>query len=85
MVKTVDFNDHSIWICRHGNRIDFVDPSWKGSDPYLSPDGIIQAKETGKRLKDENIQHIFASPFFRTVETAFEATARSWEPQLIVR
>ena len=59
-----------VWICRHGNRIDFVDPSWKGSDPHLSADGVVQAKETGIRLRNEGIQHIFASPFLRTVETA---------------
>jgi broad specificity phosphatase PhoE len=59
-----------IWICRHGNRIDFHDPSWKGCDPHLSPDGVLQARETGIRLRDEGIQHIFASPFLRTVETA---------------
>ncbi len=61
----------SIWICRHGNRIDFVDPSWKGPDPHLSPDGIRQAQETGQRLRHEKIQAIFASPFLRTVETAY--------------
>ena len=59
-----------IWVCRHGNRIDFVDPSWKGNDPHLSPDGVLQAKETGLRLRNEGIQHIFASPFLRTAETA---------------
>jgi broad specificity phosphatase PhoE len=61
----------TIWICRHGNRIDFVDRSWKGTDPHLSSDGVVQAKETGIRLRHEEIQHIFASPFSRTVETAF--------------
>ncbi|MCH2337603.1 MAG: histidine phosphatase family protein [Pseudomonadales bacterium] len=60
----------AIWICRHGNRIDFVDPSWQGTDPYLADDGIVQAKETGIRLREEGIQHIFASPFLRTIETA---------------
>ena len=48
----------TIWLCRHGNRIDFVDPSWKGDDPHLSADGIIQAKETGLRLKGEGIEHL---------------------------
>ncbi len=62
--------DQVIWICRHGNRIDFVDPSWKGPDPHLSPDGVTQAKKTGRRLWNEGIQHIFASPFLRTIETA---------------
>ncbi|MDP6776598.1 MAG: histidine phosphatase family protein [Candidatus Latescibacteria bacterium] len=60
----------TVWICRHANRIDFVDRSWRGDDPHLSPDGIVQAKETGDRLVGEGIQHIFASPFLRTVETA---------------
>lgn len=60
----------TVWLCRHGNRIDFVDPTWKGSDPHLSPDGCIQARETGARLRGENIRHIFASPFFRAIETA---------------
>jgi broad specificity phosphatase PhoE len=60
----------TIWLCRHGNRIDFVDPSWKGDDPPLSADGIIQAQETGLRLQGEGIQYIFTSPFLRTIETA---------------
>lgn len=62
-----------VWICRHGNRIDFVDPSWRGrngDDPHLSPDGVVQAQETGRRLKGEGIRYIFSSPFLRTVETA---------------
>ncbi|NRA40140.1 MAG: histidine phosphatase family protein [Planctomycetes bacterium] len=60
----------NIWICRHGNRIDLVDPSWQGDDPYLSDDGFVQARETGERLKGEGIQEIFASPFLRTMQTA---------------
>ena len=60
----------TIWLCRHGNRIDFVDPSWKGDDPPLSEDGVIQAKETGLRLQGEGIAPLFTSPFLRTIETA---------------
>jgi len=65
----------TVWIARHGNRQDFVDSSWHRTaerpfDPGLSPDGILQAKELGKRLRGEEIAHIFASPFLRTVETA---------------
>jgi len=61
----------TIWLCRHGNRIDFVDPTKKGLvDPHLSEDGIVQAKQTGARLRGGNIRHIFASPFLRAVETA---------------
>ncbi len=71
MSISINSIDHSIWICRHGNRIDFVDPSWEGPDPHLSSDGVLQAQETGRRLRRESILHIFASPFLRTVETAF--------------
>ena len=60
----------TVWLCRHGNRLDFVNPEWKGDDPPLSEDGVIQAKETAVRLKDEGIDNIYVSPFLRTVETA---------------
>jgi len=66
-------SEQVVWICRHGNRIDFVDPTWReanGHDPHLSPDGVIQAQETGKRLAGEGIRRIFSSPFLRTAETA---------------
>jgi broad specificity phosphatase PhoE len=64
-----------IWIARHGNRIDFVNPEWFNTaerryDPPLSDDGVVQAYQLGQRLKRENITHIFASPFLRTVQTA---------------
>ncbi len=65
----------TVWLSRHGNRIDFVDPSWRGDDPHLSADGVVQAKETGTRLIGEGIRHIFASPFLRTVETAHHIAA----------
>lgn len=60
-----------VWLCRHGERLDHVNPAFGGDDPQLSTTGIIQAKETGTRLKDEGITRIFASPFLRTVQTAF--------------
>lgn len=65
----------TIWISRHGNRVDFVNPDWGKTadvptDPGLSPDGITQARLLGLRLKDEGIRHIFCSPFLRAVETA---------------
>lgn len=66
----------TVWIARHGNRIDFVNPEWFNTaqrryDPHLSDDGLIQAKQLAKRLSSENITHIFASPFLRTVQTAY--------------
>lgn len=65
----------TVWIARHGNRLDFVNPDWfltaeRRYDPPLSDDGVIQARQLGKRLKGEKIAHIFASPFLRTVQTA---------------
>jgi broad specificity phosphatase PhoE len=59
----------TIWIARHGNRLDFVRPEWfdtalRRYDPPLSKDGFVQAKQLAQRLKGENIRHIFASPFF---------------------
>ena len=67
----------TVWIARHGNRLDFVNPEWfntapKRYDPPLSDDGFVQAAELGQRLRTENIKHIFASPFLRTVQTANE-------------
>jgi broad specificity phosphatase PhoE len=65
----------TVWIARHGNRIDFVNPAWFNTakrryDPHLSDDGEIQAKQLANRLVGEGITQIIASPFLRTVQTA---------------
>ncbi len=64
-----------VWIARHANRLDFVNPDWfltaeRRYDPPLSDDGIVQTQQLAKRLQAEKIAHIFASPFLRTVQTA---------------
>ncbi|MEM1393390.1 MAG: histidine phosphatase family protein [Cyanobacteria bacterium P01_D01_bin.116] len=64
-----------IWMARHANRLDFVNPDWfltaeRRYDPPLSDDGMVQAEQLANRLKHEEIHHIFASPFLRTVQTA---------------
>ncbi|NCO75969.1 MAG: histidine phosphatase family protein [Cyanobacteria bacterium] len=64
-----------VLIARHGNRFDFVYPQWFNTavrryDPPLSEDGIIHSSELAGRLKCENIDHIIASPFLRTIQTA---------------
>lgn len=64
-----------VWIARHANRLDFVNPEWFNTaerryDPPLSADGFLQAQELAERLKGERISHVFASPFLRTVQTA---------------
>lgn len=65
----------TIWIARHGNRLDFVHPEWFNTakrryDPPLSDDGLIQAQKLAQRLKNSNIKHIFTSPFLRAIQTA---------------
>ncbi|MDJ0900005.1 MAG: histidine phosphatase family protein [Xenococcus sp. MO_188.B8] len=67
----------TVWIARHGNRLDFVNPEWFNTarrryDPPLSEDGLIQAQELGQRLKNHDISHIISSPFLRTIQTANE-------------
>lgn len=67
----------TVWIARHGNRLDFVNPEWFNTaerpyDPPLSSDGLVQAKQLGKRLVGQGIVHIFTSPFLRTVQTAYQ-------------
>lgn len=64
-----------IWIARHANRLDFVNPDWfltaeRRYDPPLSEDGFLQAKQLANRLKSEKITQIFSSPFLRTIQTA---------------
>lgn len=55
-----------IYVARHGQR-----PS--GGDPALTELGRRQARLLGERLKAENFNgEIYASPYFRTVETAVE-------------
>jgi broad specificity phosphatase PhoE len=65
----------TIWLARHANRLDFVNPDWfltavRRYDPPLSDDGFVQAQQLAKRFQKEKIAHIFASPFLRTVQTA---------------
>jgi broad specificity phosphatase PhoE len=65
----------TVWIARHGNRIDFVNPAWfdtaeRPYDPHLSDDGQIQAKQLANRLVGEGITQIIVSPFLRTIQTA---------------
>jgi broad specificity phosphatase PhoE len=69
-----------IFLARHGNRQDFVDPEWVDGaderyDPPLSVDGFEQARRLGQRLAGEGIAAIVVSPFLRTVQTAEQVNA----------
>jgi broad specificity phosphatase PhoE len=75
MEKTDTDSDITLWVVRHGYRIDFSDPHWRTSaenpyNPPLAPVGFEQAAETGELFKSESIDHIIASPFLRTIQTA---------------
>lgn len=64
-----------IYIARHGHREDYLGDAWRKTasrphDPGLSDLGHRQARELAERLRAANLQHIFASPFLRTVQTA---------------
>lgn len=67
--------NQTVWIARHGSRIDTEIPDWDSKaqnpyDPWLSPRGIQQAHDLGRRLRSESIGCIYSSPFLRTIETA---------------
>ena len=65
-----------IFLLRHGMRLDLEDETYwrhyarRPDDTPLSANGIQQALETAEYIKDEGMKHIFASPFFRTLQTA---------------
>ncbi len=65
----------TIWLVRHGARADFVDGKWKSidggtRDAPLSELGRLQAEELAQDLENESIDHIFVSPYLRTLQTA---------------
>ncbi|GMT34598.1 hypothetical protein PFISCL1PPCAC_25895, partial [Pristionchus fissidentatus] len=84
----------TIWVVRHCEREDNVNRKWKelpGMDRFmqdnspLSKRGRVQAKELGKRFKEEAIAHIFASPFDRTIETAHTIVEMNGNDKLVVK
>jgi len=83
-------NQQSIWIIRHGERIDDVDADWVDTaefiyDPPLTERGHKQARLTGMKLLSEstNISFIFSSPFQRCISTALEISQIIQVPVLI--
>ena len=64
-----------VWIARHGHRQDYADLGWRRQaarpqDPGLSAAGVVEAQDLAQHLVSETVEHIFASPFLRTVVTA---------------
>lgn len=75
-----------VYIARHGERIDHVNRDWKKSapnpyDPFLTERGIAQARSLGVYLKSKGkLDHIFVSPFYRTVQTAHQVSLETGTP-----
>ena len=68
-----------VWVVRHGQRQDTVDPNWEANaerihDPGLTDLGRWAAWRVGRRFAEAGIAFdaIYASPFLRAVETAHE-------------
>lgn len=64
----------TVYVLRHGERADDVNPRWNDTsprrhDPPLTGIGVDQARRTGHVLGAE-VDHVFASPFLRAVHTA---------------
>ncbi|MDS0283677.1 histidine phosphatase family protein [Haloarcula onubensis] len=69
----------TVWVVRHGQRQDSVDPSWddhadRVHDPPLTDLGRWAAWRTGRRFVESGVplDAVYASPFLRTAETAEE-------------
>lgn len=86
----------SVWIVRHGERIDKVDKSWmdnnvnKCHDPPLTDKGKWQAKLSGRNIRrrePNEIKYIYTSPFTRCVETSLSMLKeiRKKYPKCLIR
>ena len=69
----------SVWVVRHGQRQDTVDPDWeltaaRQHDPGLTELGRWQAWRCGRFFADADIAFdaIYCSPFLRAVQTTAE-------------
>ena len=66
----------TVYLLRHGIRLDVDDPVYsphylkRPDDVPLSARGIAQARETAEFLRGRSIEAIYASPFFRALQTA---------------
>ena len=77
-----------IYVVRHGEREDFIDPSWNNTherffDPPLSAHGLEQAQEVSKFFADKKVDMVFSSPLIRAIQTALP-TAKACGTKLCV-
>lgn len=78
----------TIYLVRHGQRIDAVNKQWHKDgenkyDPYLSQLGWWQAQKVGERLQAVQIDHMISSPYLRALQTA-QAIAEQIEMPFVV-
>ncbi len=74
----------TVWVVRHGQRQDSVDPNWEDHanrlhDPPLTELGRWASWRVGRRFVESGVtlDAVYASPFLRTVETAEEICAET--------
>lgn len=71
-----NMNSMTFWVVRHAEREDNINLTWQNSSTLksdnspLSKRGQGQADELAVRFNDIHLDHIFVSPFDRTLETA---------------
>ncbi len=67
--------DKVVYLVRHGETC--LD---QGSNPHLSSYGRDRASELARVLMDEEIQEIYSTPFYRTIETATPISESTGKP-----
>lgn len=74
-------------IVRHGHRLNWVQEDWgvewqknRPNDSPLSDVGLQQARELAQYLTQRPVSVIYASPYFRTLQTANEIALLSGVP-----
>jgi broad specificity phosphatase PhoE len=65
----------TLWLIRHADRLDFIQPEWFDTalypfDPPLAPSGFDRARLLAQELSQISVGRIFTSPFLRTIQTA---------------
>ena len=75
MTDYTKMQNRTLYLVRHGERLDAVNRNWYGVDgnkydPPLSEKGHWQAQRVGERLRQEDVDYIFASPYIRALQTA---------------